>query len=145
MKRHEAIAPLSREHHDALILSQLLKLNAPAYRGMPSTITDKIVYAKTFYNEHLIAHFKQEEALLNIVHHNDVAIDAMANEIRNEHVVLSALFELLDVSIPDEMQLDEIGRQLELHIRKEERQLFPMIEANCTEQQFDEIKALLQS
>ena len=41
MKRHEALAPLSREHHGTLILAQLLKKGAPVYKGLPDTDTGK--------------------------------------------------------------------------------------------------------
>jgi len=34
MKRHEALAPFSREHHGALILAQVMKKGAPAYKGI---------------------------------------------------------------------------------------------------------------
>ena len=61
MKRHESLAPLSREHHAALLLAQLLKKNAAAYKGMPADTPGKILYAAEFYSSHLIAHFDDEE------------------------------------------------------------------------------------
>jgi iron-sulfur cluster repair protein YtfE (RIC family) len=39
--------------------------------------------------------------------------------------------------------LDELGKALEKHVRKEERELFPMIEAKCNEQLLEKINQLL--
>ena len=53
MKRHEALAPLSRDHHEALILSQLLKKDSPAYKGLPVTVEGKVNYAVGFFEKNL--------------------------------------------------------------------------------------------
>ena len=45
MKREEALAPLSREHHSTLILAQLLKKDAPVYHQLPAEPWDKAKYA----------------------------------------------------------------------------------------------------
>ena len=49
MKRHESLAPLSREHHEGLILAQLLKKGAPAYRGLPTDLAGKLSYAREMF------------------------------------------------------------------------------------------------
>jgi hypothetical protein len=36
MKRHEALIPLSRDHHGTLILARLLRSDAPPYKGLPT-------------------------------------------------------------------------------------------------------------
>lgn len=133
MKRHETLAPLSREHHAALILAQLLKINAPAYKGLPENTEDKAVYAANFYIENLQKHFLQEEILLEKVkeYHNE--IKKLAAEIINEHQQLKIIFTSLDKSENLAATLDVLGRALENHIRKEERVLFPLIQKHCPE------------
>ena len=66
MKRHEALAPLSREHHEALILAQLLKKGVPAYKGLPTDTAGKISYARQLYADKLRRHFLDEEKILEI-------------------------------------------------------------------------------
>jgi len=132
MKRHEAIAPLSREHHQALILAQLLKTNAPDYKGLPSTIVGKIEYAKNFYAEHLISHFKKEEEVLSLILVKHPTFSIWVKEINDEHQSLAEKFNQLDTEISDAASLHQIGILLEQHIRKEERQLFPLIESICS-------------
>ena len=57
IKRHKALQPLSRDHHQGLILAQILKKGAPQYKGMPSTIEGKKEYAIAFSESELKQHF----------------------------------------------------------------------------------------
>lgn len=134
MKRHEALAPLSREHHNALILAQLLKKGAPAYRGMPADTEGKVSYAANFFTTDLIEHFRKEEAVLEKVRHVNEQIAGLADEIIAEHKMLSDLFTGLETAKDKIAALDETGRLLEAHVRKEERVLFPLIEKHCGEE-----------
>ncbi len=134
MKRHEALAPLSREHHEALILAQLLKKNAPAYKGLPDNAAAKAEYALSFFTTKLQAHFSIEEQILQKVKKYDPAIAALTAEIMEEHVQLANLFNALQVTKEPEEALHKTGTALEDHIRKEERVLFPLIQQHCPEE-----------
>lgn len=142
MKRHESLTPLSREHHGALILAQLVKRGAPVYKGLPTTIDDKIDYAVNYYQQHLKKHFDQEEAMLQQVRGAAISIDAMAEEIIAEHTMLQGLFLELKDAADAEAALNVLGNELDVHIRKEERQLFPLIQKHCTEATLKELAAL---
>jgi len=143
MKRHESLAPLSREHHSALILAQLIKRNAPLYKGLPETITDKVVYAIQFFKTELKNHFKKEEAMLKKVKAIDPAIAVLADEIVDEHQLLTKLFLSLKDDSDAEAVLNEIGNELQAHIRKEERVLFPLLQKVCTEEILLQLTPLL--
>lgn len=134
MKRHKSLAPLSREHHGALILAQLIKRNAPAYQGLPTDTEEKVNYAINFYKTDLIQHFSKEEIILEKVKHADDAIAKLAKEITGEHTLLTSRFLSLDTSDDKITALDELGHLLEAHIRKEERILFPLIQEHCSEE-----------
>lgn len=142
MKRHESLAPLSREHHTALILAQLLKSNAPDYRGMPKLPEDKAGYAMNIFQTSLQQHFMKEEKILEKVKHLDEEIGRLSAEIITEHEKLTAEFLSLSCTNHLEQSLHELGMHLDEHIRKEERVLFPMIEEKCPAQLLDEIKDL---
>ncbi|MBL0359163.1 MAG: hemerythrin domain-containing protein [Chitinophagaceae bacterium] len=142
MKRHESLAPLSREHHGALILAQLIKRGAPVYKGLPTTIDDKIDYAVDYYQTHLKKHFRQEEAMLEQVKATDSAIATMAEEIIAEHQMLEGFFLSLQDAADAEAALNVLGNELDAHIRKEERRLFPMIQKHCTEATMLKLAAL---
>ena len=133
MKRHPALIPLSREHHGALILARLLQKDAPVYKGLPTDIQGKAEYAYKFYQEELVKHFEDEERVLKLVTGVESNLDLMIKTIYREHQELHELFQSID-NHPDLINhLDQIGKTLETHIRKEERELFPLIQETCNE------------
>ena len=134
MKRHETLAPLSREHHGALILARLLQKNAPAYKGLPEEPEAKAVYALNFFKTNLETHFNKEEILLHKVKKCNSAIEKLTGEIILEHLKLSAMFNALQDAKELPGTLDKLGTLLEDHIRKEERILFPLIQEYCPEE-----------
>ena len=142
MKRHPSLAHLSRDHHPALMLAQLLKKDAPVYKGLPQDTVGKIQYAKRFYETELVTHFAQEEKMMALVAGRDASLDEIIKEIQSEHVLLSQLFTNLHEA-DALLAMDKLGRTLEKHIRKEERQLFPLIEKNSDEQLMQELEKLL--
>jgi Hemerythrin HHE cation binding domain len=143
MKRHASLVPLAREHHGGLILAQLLKKNASPYKGMPESIEDKSTYAFAFFNSDLIPHFTAEEKVFASLVNINPELDEKMKVVMEEHVALKKLFSGLQSQRPDAGYLDEIGQALEKHIRKEDRELFPMIEAVVDEATMLSIAQLL--
>jgi len=143
MKRDEAIAPLSRDHHRTLILAQLLKRNAPVYHGLPTTVADKVNYAQEQFNSSIQLHFQQEERMLELTAGSHPEIDTLAGEIKNEHRQLTALFHSLDTAANPEQTMDTLANTLQDHIRKEERVLFPLLQQHCTAGLLQQVHKLL--
>lgn len=143
MKRHEALAPLSREHHSTLILAQLLKKGAPVYKGLPDTDEAKAVYAEQQFKENIERHFQDEERVLQKVKNCSEAISSLSMEIINEHRQLAELFLSLNKTTGLADVLDKLGRMLEAHIRKEERVLFPLIQEHCSKEELQQVHVLL--
>ncbi|MEO7308227.1 MAG: hemerythrin domain-containing protein [Ferruginibacter sp.] len=139
MKRHEALAPLSREHHSTLLLAQLLKKNAPEYKGLPVNPADKAEYALQQFEEIIKAHFQHEEAMLEKVKDCHAEIQTLAAEIIEEHHLLTALFYSLSAATDPEDIMDKLANALQEHIRKEERVLFPLIQEHCSEELLQQI------
>lgn len=129
MKRHPSLYTLSHDHHQGLILAQQLKKGAPQYKGMPSTLEDKKEYTLSFYKTELVKHFQDEENILfPAVENKNVEVDKLIAEIISEHRKIEALVSELEKTNNLEAVLDELGKLLEKHIRKEERELFVEIE-----------------
>jgi iron-sulfur cluster repair protein YtfE (RIC family) len=141
MKRHIALQPLTRDHHQGLILAQMIKKDAPQYRGMPADTEGKTEYTLNFYKTDLSKHFKDEEKILfPFVKGKDESADLLIDEMISEHRKIEKLIDDLRTKNNSEELLDELGYLLESHIRKEERNLFPEIEKILSE---DELKILI--
>ena len=127
MKRHAALVPLSRQHHDTLILAQVIKKGAPDYRGMPTTIEGKKEAVVNHFHSHLINRFKIEEELFAKLKNRFPGIDELIAQLIQEHRRIESLIgEISNHASPDE-KLNELGLLFESHIRKEEWQLFELI------------------
>lgn len=146
MKRHPSLTPLSREHHSALILARLLQKSTPPYKGLPADTEGKAEYAFNFYQHDLVKHFEEEEKVMRILKGKNPSLDLLMKMIFAEHQELHGLFQSIN-DHPDLIShLDTLGKTLETHVRKEERQLFPLIEQTCSEEIMAAIhKALSQS
>jgi iron-sulfur cluster repair protein YtfE (RIC family) len=143
MKRHEAIAPLSRDHHGSLMLAQLLKLNAPKYPGLPDNAKDKARYAQQQFKDHIKKHFQLEEMMLEKAKDINHSIKNLAEEIKTDHNQLCRLFQSLDATNGLEDKMNTLAVVLEKHILKEERILFPLLQQHCSEALLQEIHELL--
>lgn len=143
MKRDEALAPLSREHHGSLILAQLLKKDAPVYRELPTEPWDKAKYAQQQFDEHIKNHFRKEEEMLEKVKDCHAEVTVLAGEIKNEHQLMTALFSSLTNTDDLINTMDILAVTLQDHIRKEERLLFPLLQQHCSAEQLQEIHELL--
>lgn len=136
MKRHPALYSLSHDHHQGLILAQQLKKDAPQYKGMPSTLEAKKEYTLTFYKSELVKHFKDEEEILfPAVIKRDDKVDRLIADIISEHRKMESLVNDLKDKQHLKDILDELGSLLEMHIRKEERELFVEIEMILSEEE----------
>ena len=125
MKRHPALIPLSHDHHHGLLLAQLLKRNAPEYHGLPKDLIGKMNFAKEMFYKELEHHFKDEEDFVfPYLKGKDVELDNLISEILSEHIILKEKILSLNDNPKLIDQLDEIGKILNEHIRKEERVLF---------------------
>lgn len=129
MKRHKALQSLSQEHHHGLLLAQLIKAGSPEYKGLPSTTVDKKLYTIKFFEENLIPHFKkEEEVLFPLTRKKNSNVENLVTELIKQHKEIDLLINKLKDSSQPEDELDELGKLLEAHIRKEERELFQMIQ-----------------
>lgn len=143
MKRHASLIPLSHEHHEALILARLLQKTTPPYRGMPTEPAEKAQYALTFFRDKLLTHFVQEESMINLVKGFSPELDLLMEDMVCEHVELRKLFEQLAQETDFLDPINHLGKTLEEHIRKEERQIFPLIQECCDEAVLDDIRVIL--
>jgi hemerythrin-like domain-containing protein len=131
MKRHPALIPLSRDHHDGLV--QAVRLRRAAADGDASArLAAAREYVEFFRNEERVHLRDEEEELFPLFLRHVQPPPAPLREARAQHVQLEGYARTLDIAvaagIADRGTLAAAGELLDAHIRLEERQLFPLIE-----------------
>ena len=130
MKRDPALIPLSRDHHQMLLLAQLLKQGAPPYKGLPTTAEGKAKYLEDAWEGVVLPHMEEEESQLFPLARRleNEEVTGMVDRLEKEHRQLGALYDGV-MQNPDRIAAqDALGRLLERHIRFEEREFFQLVQ-----------------
>ncbi|HLT72279.1 MAG TPA: hemerythrin domain-containing protein [Cyclobacteriaceae bacterium] len=127
ISRHEALRPLSREHHFGLQLCWKIR------RGFQKDVSAERIkaYCDWFYQRYLVPHFEIEEKyLFPIMGEGNDLVDRAISDHRQ-----------IEGFIREPTNLEEVLRSLEVvlnnHIRFEERVLFNEIQRVATDEQLD--------
>jgi iron-sulfur cluster repair protein YtfE (RIC family) len=145
--RHPSLLPLSHDHHHGLALAlrcrkqalgQIKPMGAAGLRER----ADEVL---AFYRNNLIAHFRAEEEVLfprlrSMAPQCAGLIDALAAE----HELIRRLVEEIKAGSGLAKLVFDLGDLLERHIRKEERDLFPVFEEQVEAAQRESIGVELQ-
>ena len=125
MKRHPALQHLSRDHHVALAIA--LRLSRATEDDAPAVLEAFLA----FWREHGARHFRVEEEVLlpAFADHGDPDAGCVADMLVDHVRIRAAAGRLEKASEPSVEALHELGAALERHVRLEEREVFPLIEA----------------
>lgn len=135
MKRHQALIPLSHDHHHTLVEARHLHRGADA----PDPIAAVTAFL-AFFTASVVPHFREEEELLfphvaEAEEAEKLVVRALL-EHQRLHAAAAELRELLrerdDRVLVRPMR--DLAGLLEAHVRFEERQLFPLIEELVSEE-----------
>lgn len=132
--RHSALIPLSHDHHEALLVCLRLKKGGPSSAHdtlWPKDPTAQVDALLRFAERELYPHFELEESLL-FPKANTPELASLVAILLEDHRHIKA--ELSQIALKREDPqiaeiLAEFGRMLDDHIRREERQVFPLFEA----------------
>ncbi len=134
-RRHDALIPLSRDHHHALRNARALRLAADAAPDVRLNAAQMFV---EFFDDHSIKHFREEEEEIFplVVLRPGAPMDGIVR-ILTEHVEIHAkvreMKEAIEAGDVDPYTMRDLAEVLRLHIRFEEDELFPVIERVATE------------
>jgi hypothetical protein len=136
LKRHDALAPLSRDHHFALIYALALRRagEAPLRAGRGAVATAESFLS--FYEEELLGHMAdEEEALLPLA--GDAAPDDTAR-LLSEHEAIregaAFLRQALEEGADPREFMRGVGDRLHDHVRFEERVYFETLQLRLPEE-----------
>jgi hemerythrin-like domain-containing protein len=125
VKRSPELAPLSRDHHQALEVALRLR------RADESTVAEAEAHFSEFWHQAGQRHFEIEERLLlPAISRDDAEWADAAGRVEREHEqIRAAASELLQSPTPGATErAHSLGELLNGHVRFEERELFPMLE-----------------
>ena len=126
MKRSAALTPLSHDHHQALFVAVQLKR---AEDGSAFSLF------REFLSGEGGTHFEIEESILlpGWLAADPSADREGAERVLREHLEIRAAGQRMAAGEPSAEELHALGELLQLHVRFEERELFPAIEAGLDE------------
>ena len=129
-RRHDALIPLTHDHHHALV--QARALIAAAGTGDEERKRAGEAFIR-FYEDDTLLHFHEEEEVLfpRLLEHVSEPPSELV-QVLVEHVRIHGYVDRLRTSLsggaPAGEQLKVLGETLKAHVRLEETKLFPLIE-----------------
>jgi hemerythrin-like domain-containing protein len=140
MKRSPALVSLSRDHHQALVVSQKLR------RAHAETVDRALVDLRKYWDEHGAAHFRAEEELLFPAYaaHAD-PYDPLLARLLCDHLAIRQRIHALNPVSPELLAtLHGLGELLDRHVRLEEHELFPLIEGALPDAELNAVARALE-
>jgi iron-sulfur cluster repair protein YtfE (RIC family) len=126
-KRHEALHPLSHDHHHGLMFCMHIR------KGLENEVDPRRIcaYLRHFFDEHLRNHFRDEENLV----FNLLSLDnPLRKEAEMQHQQLHHFRQIIGMQdYTNKEILRKFEEALNQHIRFEERQLFPHLQQEIDE------------
>ena len=131
-RRHPALIPVARDHHECLILAQRLMHGTKASdRDWPAEPVQQAATLAAFFARHLRQHFRvEEEIVFPAARGAGSEAENLVSQLLDEHREMAALVDQLAANPQvTAAELAAFGQLLNAHIRLEDRQLFPLMEA----------------
>lgn len=141
MKRHRALVALSHDHHHELVQARRLRRAADA--GPEERLAAARAYVELFFGE-TVRHFRDEEEVLFPTFVRRSGETPLLRRILQEHMQLHGLVRALRAEAAGgevhAESLRRLGDLLHEHVRAEERELFPAIEAALGDEDLDALR-----
>jgi hemerythrin-like domain-containing protein len=139
MKRHRSLYPLSHDHHHALV--QTLNLDKAGASDDQGGLRDAAASFAAFWRNDLHRHFAQEEQIvLPLLAKYKMADAAEIRETLEQHSAITRLIGELNEKLARPKTIEarlliSLAEPLRRHIRYEESELFPAVEASVPEEE----------
>jgi iron-sulfur cluster repair protein YtfE (RIC family) len=149
--RHPGLIALSHDHHHALTLALRCRKQALGQikPSGPDGLRQRATEMLRFYASNLVSHLQAEEEvlfplLLSLVPESRPLID----ELLRDHEQIRSAIDRLEGGSGLSKLIFDLGDLLERHVRREERELFPLFENHASENEAQtagtKIKAILE-
>ena len=128
-KRHLSLIPLSREHHRGLLLAFRLTVGLPKNRKPDDSPQKQAADTVLFFRQTLMPHFAAEEDILfPTICRIQPQAEGLLTQLKHQHADIHQLVDKIGQQTSEDgsLVLASLGSILERHIRREERELFPL-------------------
>ena len=144
-KRHDSLVPLSRQHHQALMLCLRIHRGVADHRDDIDWLVDKAALTVRFFDSELKLHFQAEEEILFPTMQSITTARDLIDELIDEHQRLKSQAADLNQMPREQLAgaLNGFADLLEAHVRKEERVLFAIYEQQLPRETVEEVGARL--
>lgn len=141
-RRHDSLIPLSREHQYALMMCLRIHRGLIERHEDPEWLKVKAGHAVRFFDGDLVTHFKAEEEFLFPMMKELQGAASIIDQLLAEHERMRMLCEQLRRIETTTLAatLMEFADTLEAHIRKEERELFPIYEQQASPEEMSRVE-----
>ena len=154
VKRDPALVPLSNEHFSHLVFAKRLREGKPdkIKSNWPNNLNESklIKQVKDYFTIDMLNHFTLEEQevfpVYSLYLEDNTPEKKLLDYILEHHQIVKGKITSLDSFSGQELlaKLQEIGTDIEEHIRKEERQLFEDIQKRIPSDELIEIGKILK-
>ncbi len=132
MKRSPELIPLSKEHHESLVLAKKCQRTAAA--GNRDDIEQLCQQISGTFPDKWEPHFRSEEkGIFTLAENHGGEMASLCQRLKQEHDQLREIYRAMKGG--DCSGLNAFGELLQTHTRKEERELFPLIESSFSDEQ----------
>lgn len=124
MKRHPKLIPISRKHHEVLLLARLIRDDAPPYKGLPVEKNEKVKYAQEKLAQLIQPTFEVTRQVFDYANslQNETLLKQSESLSQLQSDIISAFQNLTEKS------MDTTGKLLEGYVRKTEREFFQQLQ-----------------
>ena len=135
MQRHPALQPLSRDHHDVLVVARTLNKSVQDQATQRSALRSFV----TLWNDELRSHLELEERWLT-PHLSDDLRRRMTSDHTRIREMSADVVNLVssDLEPPTEF-VAELADVLRNHVRWEEREVFESLQATLSTQELEDL------
>jgi iron-sulfur cluster repair protein YtfE (RIC family) len=146
-RRDDSLIPLSREHQYALMLCLRIHRGLIEHDGNSNWLQMKAGHAVRFFEGELVTHFQAEEEFLFPAMREISGATEIIDELLADHTKLRRLIDQLRQIEASSLAstLKEFADTLEAHIRKEERELFPIYEQQASPETISRVERAIFS
>ena len=140
MKRHVQLQPLSRQHHNGLLMAMLISKGIKKNASL-DVMGDFISYG---WRDELKEHFEMEESVLIPALEKKSFDPALTSQLLEEHRQLRLIVQKAIDHFATAKDITAFASLLEKHIRFEEKIYFPRAEETLNETELLQVGRLLQ-